>query len=110
MTDWLDVVKAAGEGLGLAVPIIGALGFFHGKRNERFDQIDGTQKELKTQVGKLNTDFDGLRGQIAASDLAKEQRFVSRNDLTETVKRFDDAIRELNRTLLELLRNGGINR
>jgi hypothetical protein len=101
MTEWIDVAKAAVEGVGLSLPIIGTLAYFHTKRGERFDRIDEAHRELKGKVSTLNTDFDGLRAQIAASDLENERRFVSRDDHTEAVKRLDESVRELTRTLLD---------
>lgn len=108
MIEWLDVAKATAEGFGLSAPVVATLWLFHKKRNERYDRIDEAHTTLKNQVRVLNIDFDGLRGQLAASDLQNEKRFVSRQDHTEAVNRLDESIRELNRTLLGQTHRGSI--
>lgn len=104
MTEWIDVAKAAAEGIGLSVPIVSTLWLFHNKRSERFDRLDGAVKDLKDGFSTLNTDFDGVRAQIAASALDYEKRFVSRGDHADAISRLDESIRELTRTLLDQAR------
>lgn len=113
MSEWIELGKAAATGLMASLPVIAALWHFHKERiqtatdrakraDERFDGIDETQAALKTQIGKLDGDFDGLVRQLAAVAHDVEVRFLTRDEHVGTVTRIEANLLELNRNLGKL--------
>lgn len=102
LSEWTEILKALATGVGLAIPIVTTMTFFHSKRSERFDSIAQTQEELKGSVKKLDTDFDGLIKQIAGIVHDVEARFVTKEENTVAIRRLDGNIMELNRTIGQL--------
>jgi hypothetical protein len=53
LIEWIELGKALAQGIGIAIPVIGAIGFLHKVRGERqdqrFDRIDEAHAELKTK-------------------------------------------------------------
>lgn len=114
MDPWIEIAKAFGTGLGIAVPLIGTLTFFHTKRGERFDHIDNAQKNFTEQVFQLHTDFDGLTRQLGGIVADVERRFVAKDEHTAALNRLESTMRDLggaiskmNSHLFDLARHQG---
>lgn len=101
MGEWLEIAKATATGIAAALPIIGALVWFHRERSaivgERFDRLDEAHDKLAGKVDRLDNDMDGLVRQISGIVTDVEQRFLTREEHTAAVNRLDGTIVELNR-------------
>lgn len=97
--DWVEVLKAVGEGIGLAVPLATLQAMFHRGRSERFDRIDLAQTKLEAKVNKLDGDFDGLTRQLGDIVNDVQERFLTRDEGVAAINRLDNNIVELTRTI-----------
>ncbi len=113
----LDVGRAVGEGLGLAVPVVGTLFLFHKingrERSAHFDEQNRQHAAQEGRITQLDVDIDGLTKQINTvindnerrfsamlNDLAT--RFLSRDEGTGSINRLDANIVQLTNQLGKL--------
>lgn len=90
--EWIEVSKAFATGIGVALPLIGTMAYFHKERSNRFTQI-----EQKTS--KFDTDLSGLIKQLGAIINDVEQRFLPRREHDAAIQRLDGNIIELTRNI-----------
>lgn len=90
--DWLEFAKAIGTGIGLSLPVIGTMGFFHQKRSERFDR-------LEKSVDRFEGDLTGLIRQLGTvvSDVRVE--FLPRREHESAIHRLEETMSQLSRTI-----------
>lgn len=104
--EWVEIAKAAVQGIIMAGSVIGAMAYFHRERGKaqaaRFDTLDANHLELKKTVTKLDGDFDGLTGQLSSIVNDVERRFLTREEGTQAINRLDGNIVELNRSIGKL--------
>lgn len=99
--DWLELVKAIGTGVGLSLPVISTMGWFHSKRGERFDRIEKS-------VERFDTDLNGLIRQLGTivSDVRVHESSIHRLDenIVQLSHTISENIGTLNDRLFEIAR------
>lgn len=112
LAEWIEIGKSLATGVGLSIPVIGALVVLHKSRGEaqnmRFDRLDESHGELRGKVETLNTDVDGLTRQLSGIVNDVEKRFLTREEGTAAINRLDSSVTELNRTITTTV--GELNR
>lgn len=97
--EWLELGKALAAGVGIAVPLVGAMTYFHSDRkttsNRRFDVLDTTTK-------RLDNDLTTLVRQLGAQGAEIEKRFMPRPEHDAAIERLDRNIVELTRAFATL--------
>lgn len=92
--EWIELGKALATGIGLAIPLVGTMAYFHGERGRRFDALDATTK-------RLDSDFNALLRQMAAQTIEAEKHFLPRQEHDSDIRRLSADIVKLDRTITD---------
>lgn len=89
---WNDIAEFGARAASVVIPIIGMQLALHKVRSARLDK-------LEAKVDKLDTDFDGMVRQVAATVIEIERRFVTKPDHIEAMRLLGVSIATLTTTI-----------